>query len=173
MADIKKQPSYEDLKAEVDRLQAELATSRADATEAQKLAALFQSKEEAVPTGKSVTVTRCKGYEIAGYHDDGRQILRPKWHEVEEPTYWYTIDMPPVGGTDIKLNGREFYHGQTYEVTVDELRTLKEMVHRLWMHERSIHEDNKEVFRKHYDDKIRKFFPRGPVVTASGKKVLN
>lgn len=174
MADAKdKKPSYEELKAELDRLQAALTKSEGQLSDAHKAAAIYQSANEAVPTGKSVMVVRCKSYENAGYHDDGRAILRPKWHEVEEPTFWYTIDMPPVGGTDIKLNGKEFYHGQTYEVTTDELRTLMDIVNRLWVHERSIHEDNEKAFRGHFDSKLRKFFPRGPVVSAGGKKVLN
>jgi len=32
------------------------------------------------------------------------------------PTYLMPIDMPPVGGTDIKRNGIEEYHGQVYEM---------------------------------------------------------
>lgn len=166
-----KKPSYEDLKAEVERLQGALAEQTSLASEAQKRAAIFQSAEQEAPTGKTVMTTRVKNYKVSGYHDDGRQILRPEWHEVEEPTFWYTIDMPAVGGVAINLNGKEFYHGQTYEVTVDELRTLKDIVHRLWMHERSIHEDNTEVFRKHYDNRLRKFFPKGEAVTPAGKKV--
>ncbi len=173
MAENKSQPSYQDLKAEVDRLTAALSASQADATEAQKRASIIQSNEESVPTGKTVMVTRVRGYEESGFHDDGRRILKPKYHEVEEPTFWFTIDMPPVGGTDIKLNGREFYHGSTYEVTLDELRTLMEMVHRLWVHERSIHEDNEKSFRQHFDSRLRKFFPRGDAVNGRGKKVLN
>lgn len=169
----KQQPSYEELAAQVADLQKQLGESRADATEAQKLAALYRSDKEEVLTGKTVKVTRCIGYEVAGYHDDGRQVLKPKWKEVEEPTYWYTIDMPPVGGTHALLNGREFYHGQTYEVTIDELRTMKEICARLWSHERSIHEDNTEAFRRHYTNKVRQFFPHASPTSASGKKVLN
>ncbi len=171
MADPRVKLSYEQLAAEVERLQAALAKSETEVTEAQKRASIVQSNEESVPTGNTIRVTRVKGYEEAGHHDDGRRILKPLYHEVEEPTYWYTIYMPPVGGTDIKLNGREFYHGSTYEVMVDELRTLKEMVHRLWMHERSIHEDNEKSFRQHYDSKLRKFFARPDAVKGLGKKV--
>lgn len=167
-----KKPSYEELKAEIDRLTSALAASATQVSEAQKRAAIFQSNEEEVPTGNTVEVTRCKGYKGVGFHDDGREILKPEWHKVVEPTYWYTIDMPPVGGTDIKLNGREFYHGQTYEVTVDELRTLKDVCARLWAHERSIHEDNTEIFRKSYNEKLRKFFPRADAVDGKGRKVI-
>lgn len=172
MANPEKLLSKEDLLKEVERLQQALAEKTEEVSEAKKAAAIFQSSEEEVPTGNSVDVVRCKGYKNAGYHEDGRVILRPDWHTVKEPTYWYTIDMPAVGGTDIKLNGREFYHGQTYEVTVDELRTLKDIVHRLWAHERSLHEDNEKVYRQHYDSKLKRFFPKG-AVNGAGKKVIN
>lgn len=168
----KKQPSYEELRAEVERLSKALTTSETEKTEAQKRAAIFTSNEQEVPTGNSVEISRCKGYETVGFHDDGRPILKAQWEKATVPTFWYTIDMPPVGGTDIKLNGKEFYHGKTYEVTPGELRTLKEMCARLWAHEREIHHDNEKEFRGHYTNKVREFFPRG-AVTASGKKVLN
>lgn len=157
-----KKLSYEELVAENDRLLKALSDKTEEVSEAAKRALIISSGAEERPTGKTVEVTKCKNYKIAGYHDDGRPILRPEYHQVMEPTYWYEIDMPPVGGTDIKLNGREFYHGNVYEVTNDELKTLKDIVWRLWAHERSLHEDNEKVFRQHFDSRLKKVFAIPP-----------
>lgn len=52
--------------------------------------------------------------------------------------FWYRIDLPPIGGTDIKLCGVAYYHGQQYKVDVNQLRTMKEIVSRTWAHEKAI-----------------------------------
>lgn len=170
MSKVTPDQEIEALKKEVERLGKALSTAEADRDDVTRKSAAFRNDTDEVPTGKSVKVTKCKGYKNVGYHDDGRPILRPEWHEVDQPSYYYTIDMPPVGGTDIKLNGREFFHGQTYEVTLDELRTLKDIVHRLWGHERDIHEDNEKVYRQHYSQKFSRFFPKG-ALSATGQRV--
>src|SRR5258706_14473963 len=51
---------------------------------------------DAVPTGKFVTVKRLNPkdpYKVVGHKDDGRDILRPNFVDVELPTFFYTIDM--------------------------------------------------------------------------------
>jgi hypothetical protein len=64
-------------------------------------------------------------------------------------TLWeYTIDLPPSGGTDIKLNGIPFYHGQTYRVTKGTLDVLRDQVSRSWQHEANIRGSNENAYRR-------------------------
>ena len=72
----------------------------------------------------------------AGPGPDGDSL----WH--------YRIDLAPNGGTDIKINGVPFYQGQTYKVTTDTLRVLKDTVARGWVHEQQIHGSNENFYRK-------------------------
>lgn len=62
--------------------------------------------------------------------------------------FWYEIDLAPSGGHEIKLNGKAYYHGQRYKVTLDELCTLKDIVHRTWTHEASITGSNENFYRR-------------------------
>ena len=66
----------------------------------------------------------------------------------DEPMFWYKIDLPPSGGTDIKICGVPFYHGQQYKVDVNQLRSLREIVARTWAHEQSIRGSNENFYRK-------------------------
>jgi len=72
----------------------------------------------------------------AGADPDGNSL----WH------YW--IDLAPNGGTDIKINGIPYYQGQTYKVTTDTLRVLKDVTARGWVHEQQIHGSNENFYRK-------------------------
>ena len=56
--------------------------------------------------------------------------------------------LPPVGGVDLKINDVSFYHGVVYELDIDTLRSVKEMVYRLWDHDRSIHGSDENFYRK-------------------------
>lgn len=102
---------------------------------------------EEVPTGKMVKVKRLDKYETVGYRDDGRPILQPKFKTVEIPTFFYRIDMPPCGGTDLKINGQPYYHGGTYEYDIDTLRTVKDIVFRTWKHDADIHGTDENAYR--------------------------
>jgi uncharacterized small protein (DUF1192 family) len=145
-----------ELLAEIERLRGELgeekqARSAAEqaALEAAEAQGLFtQSEIREVPTGKTVTVQRLSKYVVKGYHDDGREILRATFRPVSLPTYFYKVDLPPSGGTDMKINGLPLYHGATYEVDVDTLRTMKDMVFRQWKHEREVRGSNENAYRK-------------------------
>jgi hypothetical protein len=137
----------ESLKAEVARLTAQLAAANTANEEAARRAMFFRSDNEEVPTGETVKIPKCHKYETVGYKDDGRPILKPVFKEVEVPTYLYKIDMPPVGGTNISLNGEQFFQGETYTVDLDTLRTLKEIVHRIRDHEANIHGTDENVYR--------------------------
>jgi hypothetical protein len=60
----------------------------------------------------------------------------------------YKIDLPPSGGTDIRINGRPYYHGETYTFGTELLRSIKEIVQRSWNHEASIQGSNENFYRK-------------------------
>lgn len=115
---------------------------------AQAQGALMQRQIEEVPTGKTVKLQRLKEYKIVGHKDDGREILKPVFHTVSIPTYFYKIDMPPCGGVDMKINGASYYHGAVYEFDLDTLRTVKEMMFRLWKHDADIHGSDENAYRK-------------------------
>jgi carboxylesterase type B len=63
---------------------------------------------------------------FAGKADDGTDL------------WYYRIDMAPCGGTELRINGRPYLHGETYKFDTDTLRTVKEMVARTWVHENDI-----------------------------------
>ncbi|MHB9838513.1 hypothetical protein Q8F57_027165 [Paraburkholderia terrae] len=52
--------------------------------------------------------------------------------------WWYRIDMAPCGGTELKINGKPYLHGESYKFDTDTLRVVKEMVSRTWVHENDI-----------------------------------
>lgn len=155
MAKVTSPEDVAKLNAEIERLTKQLAekdgaleTARKEATNAQALASLQQREIEEVPTGKTIKVPRCVKYKTAGYRDDGRPVREPVFEEVEVPTYFYRIDLPPSGGTGIKINGEEFMHGQTYTFDLDLLRAIKDIVHRSWAHEQQIKGSNENFYRK-------------------------
>lgn len=146
-----------ELLAEIGLLKGKLELSergRSDA-EQQALASaqaqgslLMQRQIDEVATGKTVTVKRCKGYKVVGHHDDGRDILRPVFTDVPRATYFYKVDLPPCGGSDLKINGVPFYHGAVYELDEDTLRSVKEIVYRCWKHDSEIHGNDENFYRK-------------------------
>lgn len=151
------------LRAQVAELTEELGAARSESEKAALAAAeaqgsLLQRDIHEVPTGKTVEVSRCTGYKCVGYKDDGREILKPTWETVELPTFFYKIDMPPVGGVALFPNGVPFYQGTVYEVDLHTLRSWKEMVYRLWAHDRVVFGSNENFYRR----------PREPVLSAGG-----
>ena len=66
----------------------------------------------------------------------------------------YKIDLPPSGGTDIKINMVPYYHGETYTFETDLLRTVKEIVQRAWGHEAQIQGSNENFYRKEMNRSI-------------------
>lgn len=146
----------EKLLAEVADLRARLEASEAARSEAERTAlaaaesqgALMQRDIQEIPTGKTVTVKRLKHHKVVGHKDDGREILKPVFHDVALPTFYYKIDMPPCGGTDLKINGTPFYHGAVYELDIDSLRTVKDIVFRTWKHDAEIHGSDENFYRK-------------------------
>ena len=150
------EPDLHKMLAEIADLKQKLEISEAARTEAEKFA-LAQAEAQGlvmyensppIPTGKTIGVKRCERYKVVGHKDDGRDILRPVFKEVLLPTYFKKINMPPVGGFDMKLNGQSFYHGTVYEFDIDTLRTVMDMEFRLWQHDASIHGSDENVYRQ-------------------------
>jgi hypothetical protein len=71
-----------------------------------------------------------------------------------EPTYFFRVDLPPSGGTQIVINGNNFYHGEQYKVRVSTLRTMKEIIFRGHQHEASIRGSNENFYRAPQDKRI-------------------
>lgn len=134
--------------------QLELSEEKRDEAEKAALAAaeaqgaLMQRDMQEIATGKTVKVKRCSGYEVVGHRDDGREIKKPIFKAVELPTYFYKVDIPPVGGDGLKLNGNPLFHGTVYEFDLDTLRTVKEIVYRSWDHDRAIHGSDENFYRQ-------------------------
>lgn len=145
-----------EMRARIADLEAKLAASEAARSDSEKLAlaaaeaqsGLMQRDIQEVPTGKTVQVQRLKHYKVVGHKDDGREILKPVMQTMSLPTFFYKIDMPPCGGTDLKLNGNPFYHGAVYEMDIDTLRTVKDIVYRTWKHDSDIHGSDENFYRK-------------------------
>ena len=138
MADLKKDQAATGvvaiesvLPAETD-LAAELAKARAH------IAALEEKVRAASP---GVMFTSAKEID-AGVDDAGVQ-----W-------WWVKIDLPPVGGVDLKINGMPLYHGEQYKVTSESLRTIKEMMFRCWQHEANISGSNENFYRRQTNQRI-------------------
>src|ERR1700682_3706773 len=141
------QEQIEELQVQIARRSSELAAAKVVNLEASARASFFAGNTEEILSGRTVKVKKCKNPYVKKEDD---QI----WEEVEEPTYLMPIDMPPVGGTDIKRNGIEEYHGQVYEMTLDSVRTVKEIIYRLRAHEASIHGSDEDVFRPRVSKQI-------------------
>lgn len=74
-----------------------------------------------------------------------------KGEEVNEELWKYRVELPASAGEGLKISGMPIYHGQTVEVNIDTLRTIKDMVHRAWYHEKSIFgQANDNAFRQGY-----------------------
>jgi len=150
------------LQAEMADLRRALKVSEEKRSDAEKAAlaaaeaqgSLMQREIQEVPTGKTVKVKRAVDpetgeptYKAVGYKDNGQPILKPVFHDFHLPTYFYKIDIPAVGGMGLRIGEVDYYHGMVYELDVDTLRTVKEMVFRLWDHERNIHGNDENFYR--------------------------
>lgn len=122
----------------------------------QAVAQLGQAEIMEVPTGKTVKLKRLDlehegedrmGYRTKSYREDGRPNLAPVWKDVDLPTYFYRIDLPPSGGECMKINGEAIYHGTVIECDIDRLRSIKEIIYRGWDHERNISGSNENAYR--------------------------
>lgn len=138
------------LKAQIAALNATIAEKDIKISEVEATAKLAadsqgvpyaQSTMDEQPTGRTVKMKRAtRPWE--------KDAAKQKMEDVEMPTFYYKIDLPPSGGTDIKINGESFYHGQVYELTPDQLRDVKDIVGKSWGHESTIRGSNENVFRR-------------------------
>jgi hypothetical protein len=125
------------LKQRIAELEAELAASKTSEQKALELAAHNAAAAQSVLLFNSATT------EIdMGTNADGKMLWK------------YKIDLPPSGGTDIKVNGVPYYHGETYTFETDLLRTIKEIVQRSWGHEASIQGSNENFYRREMNKTI-------------------
>lgn len=153
--------SGEDVKKllkEIEGLKEKLAISETKRTEGEKAALaaaesqgmglMMQTNIMEVPTGKFIDIQVLDHYETVAYKDDGRPILKPKFKREKSPTFFYKIDLPPVGGIGLTINGMPLYHGTVYEFDIHSLRTVKDMVYRVFKHDADIHGSDENAYRK-------------------------
>lgn len=144
--------SNHEMKAEIARLTKALSvetTKLSNLEESAKLAAAtshyFTSTGEEQPTGRTVTVSVCLNPTV-------RDEKKLKFKDVEMPTFFYRIALPAgatgSNGSCLSTNGVEYHHGQTYEFDESTLAEIKSRVARCWDHEKSIHGDNENAYRK-------------------------
>lgn len=110
--------------------------------------ASFGSGIEEQATGKTIKVKVCS-------NPTERDEKKQKWVEVDFPTYAYKIDIPAGFGISLYTNGRQYYHNETYEFTERGLSDIKSRIARCWDHEKSIHGDNVNSYRRQREDYAR------------------
>ena len=146
----KQQTSEEQLEAlrrKIAELESALEVANEEGDAARQRAAYFAAGDEETPTGRTVKIKKAKNPWVK----NADELV---FEEVELPTFFYKIDMPPVGGVDIKINGESLYHGHTYEFTLETLRSVKEFVYRLRAHEAAIHGSDEDVYRPRISKQI-------------------
>ena len=146
-ANLSKEEQIAALRAEIDRLNGALVIEQQKNEDAQRRAAFFSTTVEEIPTGRFVT--RKMALRPWEKDEDDQQ-----WGEYKVPTFMYKIDMPAVGGVDLKLNGEPYQHGQVYELDLYQLRAVKEIIFRLQAHEASIHGNDDDVYRPRVSKEI-------------------
>jgi hypothetical protein len=132
------QDSTESLRQRIEQLEFELATEKAAKEIAEEESARLAAQ------GQSAIFTSGVTERPAGKADDGKTDL-----------WWYRIDLAPSGGTEIKINGTPYYHGQTYKFDTDLLRSIKEIVARTWDHENNIMGANENMYRREQNRILR------------------
>ncbi len=144
---LTKDQEIEELKKRLEKLQGDLEDANAKSAQATERAAYFADANTEIPTGRKVAVEYCTNPWVK---DEAKQ----KWETKQVDTFLFKVEMPPVGGVQIVLDGEPLQHGQTYEVTLDRLRYLKEIVFRLQAHEASIHGNDDDVWRPRISKEI-------------------
>lgn len=135
------------MQEEVARLKKSLGLSEKARSEAEETAlamtqaSAFTGNTEEQPTGNTVSIEVC-------LNPAERDEKKLKYKSVDFPTYFYQIQLPTAAGLDLTTNGIAYYHGQTYELDPMTLNDIKSRVARCWDHEKSIHGDNENAYRK-------------------------
>lgn len=131
------EPGGLELRQRIAELEAELAKSKSAEQRAKDALAENQAAAQgALIFNAAVTEIH------AGKRDDGVDMWK------------YKIDLSPSGGTEVRLNGIPYYHGEVYEFDTATLRTIKEIVARTWDHERNISGNNENVYRREMNTTI-------------------
>lgn len=147
-----KTETFEDLKKQVAELQVSLAAEKEARTQAELVmmemaeassasSGIVQVASDEIPTGKTIKMSICSN----PYERDER---KQKFKQVDVPTFFYNIQLPTGAGTHLMTNGEQFFHGETYEFDEFTLREIKSRVARCWDHEKSIHGNNENAYRK-------------------------
>lgn len=145
--------SFEELQAEIEALKSQLVDANEQKTAAEDMAKAMASASQFTggtsqeqPTGRTIMVNVCLNPTV-------RDEKKLKYKEVEEPTYYYNIDLPAGAGLCLYTNGVEYYHGQTYEFDQATLAEMKSRVAQCWYHEKSIHGENENAYRRKTEGK--------------------
>lgn len=134
---VKPVETTEQLQARIRALEAELEKSSAAKELAEEESARLSAQAQTALFTTSVVERP------AGKSEDGKEL------------WWYRIDLAPCGGTEIKINGFPYYHGQTYKMETDLLRSVKEIVARTWDHENNIMGANENMYRREQNKMLR------------------
>ena len=125
------------LEARIAELEAQLAASKSAEQHAKEQLA------ERAASAQSMTLLGSLVSEVlVGKNDAGEDMWK------------YKIDLPPSGGTDIKINGVPFFHGETYTFNTNLLQSIKEIVSRTWQHEANISGSNENFYRREMNKTI-------------------
>jgi hypothetical protein len=147
MSDVNKEISVKDLQSQIADLQAQLLSEKEarsaaeDNAKATADAGIFVNRSDEQPTGKTIKIQKCSN----PWETDER---KQKLISVDVPTYYYQIQLPTGAGISLTTNGQDFMHGETYTVDLYTLIDLKSRVARCWDHEKSIHGDNENAYRR-------------------------
>lgn len=147
MADTKQEKvlTTEELLAKVKQLEADnalLKTEHKRAQEAARNNAVLLSQFQEVHAGKTEP------------DKDGNQ----------EDLWEYTVELAPNAGQSIRLNGFEFFHGQSYTFTTSQLQSIKDIVYRGFVHEANIFGHQNENF---YRQQSSRSITNGRVINMS------
>lgn len=151
MADNKSDLERAELLAQIEKLKAELGDAHARRTAAEEMSHSLAasnfvgSMAQEYPTGKTIKINVC-------VNPWERNEKKQNWKDIEYPTYFYNIQLPPgasgSNGSCLSINGMEYHHGETYEFDTFLLTEMKSRVAMTWFHERSIHGENENAYRK-------------------------
>lgn len=144
-----------ELQAQIKDLQGALESESVKRTAAEEHASAMSKASQFVsgatseefPTGNTVPVEVC-------LNPWEKNEKKQKFHTVDMPTFKYTIILPAGAGNNLSTNGVEYFHGQTYEFDPIILAEMKSRVARCWDHEKSIHGDNENSYRKPLMQKV-------------------
>lgn len=136
-----------DLLAEIAALKAKLADETKAKTDAQEMATSIAAASSFIGTSEEQASGNMMALNVClnpGVKDEKKQ----KWKEVEVPLFYYAINLPVGAGASLTTNGVDYFHGQTYEFDHDTLVDMKSRVARCWEHEKAIHSENENAYRK-------------------------